>query len=132
MKDREMAMPIQKKHLIEVLGSAGCSEYFVGWSDLDALTGPEFSSDRDYATKYDLTFHRDEVLTDYERLCEMGFDASIETLGYVSRPSISAPRAMSPLFQHVAAICAADRARVLELRGQVPALQSALGERVAR
>jgi hypothetical protein len=86
-------MATEKKHLIEVLGSDGRSEYFTGWNDLDELAGPEFSSDRDYATKYDLTFHRDEVLTDYERLCEMGFDASIETISFFApdwRPSESA------------------------------------------
>ncbi|QIG72964.1 hypothetical protein EVB98_042 [Rhizobium phage RHph_N3_2] len=71
---------IEKMHLIEVLGSDGRSEYFVGWYDLDALTGPEFCTDPDNATKYDLTFHREEVLADYEKLCEMGLDASIETV----------------------------------------------------
>lgn len=70
---------IEKLHLIEILGADGRSEYFVGWHDLDSLTGPEFCTDRDNATKYDLTFHRDEVLADYEKLCEMGLDASIET-----------------------------------------------------
>lgn len=74
-----MAFHIEKMHLIEVLGADGRSEYFTGWNDLDEMNGPDFSSDRDYATKYDLTHHRDEVLADYEKLCEMGFDASIET-----------------------------------------------------
>lgn len=70
-------MATERKHLIEVLG-----EFFTGWTDLDELTGPVFTTDRDYATKYDLTFHREEVLTDYERLCELGFDASIETVSF--------------------------------------------------
>lgn len=71
---------IEKMHLIEILGSDGRSEYFTGWNDVDALTGPDFTDDRDFAVKYDLTFHREEVLADYERLCEMGLDASIETV----------------------------------------------------
>lgn len=77
-------MPTQKKHLIEVLGSDGRSEFFTGWNDLDEMTWPEFSDDREYATKYDLTFHREECLTDYERLCELGFDASIETITFTA------------------------------------------------
>lgn len=72
----------EKKHLIEVLHADGRSEWFCGW---DMREEPDFSTDRDMAVKYDLTFHRDEVLTDYERLCEMGFDASIETVGHGSR-----------------------------------------------
>lgn len=71
--------PFEKKHLIEVLHADGHSEWFCGW---DMRNEPDFSTDRDMAVKYDLTFNRDEVLTDYERLCEMGFDASIETVGH--------------------------------------------------
>lgn len=74
-----------KHHLIEVLHADGRSEWFSGWDDLDAMTGPDFTTERDHAVKYDLTHHREEVLTDYERLCEMGFDASIETVGRGSR-----------------------------------------------
>lgn len=119
-----------RKHLIEVLGADGRSEFFTGWADLDAMTGPDFTTERDYATKYDLTFHRDEVLADYERLCDLGFDASIETImvpdwGRKEPPALAEP-VMSPLFQQVSAICAADRARVLALRGEVPALRSAV------
>ncbi|NNU70407.1 hypothetical protein G9X67_34720 [Rhizobium sp. WYCCWR 11152] len=69
-----------RNHLIEVLHADGRSEWFCGW---DMRNEPDFSTDRDMAVKYDLTFNRDEVLTDYERLCEMGFDASIETAGFV-------------------------------------------------
>lgn len=74
-----------KHHLIEVLHADGRSELFVGWDNVEELTGPDFTTDRDMAVKYDLTFHRDEVLADYERLCEMGFDASIETIGRGSK-----------------------------------------------
>ncbi|MBX5131643.1 hypothetical protein HJB80_02910 [Rhizobium lentis] len=73
------------RHMICVLHPDGRSEWFFGWEDVDAMTGPDFTTDRDMAVKYDLTFHREEVLADYERLCEMGFDASIETVGRVSR-----------------------------------------------
>jgi len=69
-----------RKHVIEILHADGRSEWFFGWDDVDAMTGPDFTTDRDNAVKYDLTHHREEVLADYERLCEMGFDASIETV----------------------------------------------------
>lgn len=67
-----------KHHLIEVLHADGRSEMFFGWDNRDE---PEFTTERDHAVKYDLTHHRDECVDDYERLCEMGFDASIETVG---------------------------------------------------
>jgi hypothetical protein len=69
-------------HIIEVLNPDGSSEWFCGW---DTHGSPELSFDRDDASKYDLMFHRDECMDDYERLCEMGFDASIETVGRASR-----------------------------------------------
>lgn len=71
-----------KHHLIEVLHADGRSELFFGWDNRDE---PEFTTERDHAVKYDLTHHRDEVLADYERLCTLGFDASIERVGRGSR-----------------------------------------------
>lgn len=69
-------------HIIEVLNPDGSAEWFCGW---DSHGSPELSFDRDDASKYDLMFHRDECMDDYARLCEMGFDASIETVGFVRR-----------------------------------------------
>jgi hypothetical protein len=69
-------------HIIEVLNPGGSSEWFCGW---DTHGSPELSFDRDDASKYDLMFHRDECMDDYERLCNLGFDASIETNGFVRR-----------------------------------------------
>jgi hypothetical protein len=69
-------------HIIEVLNPDGSAEWFCGW---DTSGSPELSFDRDDASKYDLMFHRDECMDDYERLCELGFDASIETVGRASR-----------------------------------------------
>lgn len=110
---------IEKIHLIEILGADGRSEYFVGWYDLDALTGPAFCTDRDNATKYDLNFNREEVLADYERLCEMGLDASIETFSRgvrreessVSYADVFKPRAgLLGLIVHGANLAAGERA----------------------
>lgn len=69
-------------HIIEVLNPDGSAEWFCGW---DSHGSPELSFDRDDASKYELLFHRDECMDDYERLCELGFDASIETVGRASR-----------------------------------------------
>jgi hypothetical protein len=74
--------PFEKNHLICVVHADGSSEWFCGW---DTHGSPELSFDRDDASKYDLMFHRDECMDDYARLCEMGFDASIETVGRASR-----------------------------------------------
>lgn len=90
-----------RKHMICVLHADGSSEWFIGWDDVDAMTGPGFSTDRDDAVKYDLTFHRDEVVADYERLCEAGFDASIETVGFVRRDYSEAAR-LEQHFLHAA------------------------------
>ncbi|TAX57148.1 hypothetical protein ELI01_18905 [Rhizobium leguminosarum] len=73
---------MEKNHLICVLHADGSSEWFCGW---DTHGSPDLSFDRDDASKYDLMFHRDECMDDYARLCELGFDASIETSGFVRR-----------------------------------------------
>lgn len=36
-----------RKHVIEILHADGRSEWFFGWDDVDAMTGPDFTTDRD-------------------------------------------------------------------------------------
>jgi hypothetical protein len=92
--------PFEKNHLICVLHADGSSEWFCGW---DKHGSPELSFDRDDAAKYDLMFHRDECMDDYERLCILGFDASIETTGFVRRDYSEAARLESWASQIVGA-----------------------------
>jgi hypothetical protein len=78
-----------RRHFIEISFPGERPEYFVGWGLRDE---PDLSPNRDDASKYDLMFHREECTDDYERLCNLGFDASIETTGFVRRDYSEAAR----------------------------------------
>lgn len=74
--------PFETTWRIDVTYRNGSAGYFSGWS----MGGePEISFDRDDAASYNLMFHRDECMDDYERLCTLGFDASIEANVLVRR-----------------------------------------------
>lgn len=59
--------------------------YFIGYDNVEEMEGPGFHRDIDMAVKYDMTYHKQEAIDDYERLSLLGYDPSLETASYAPR-----------------------------------------------